>query len=110
MNSDYDSEDDSDESVSKIKNDALKDIQDEISDQSDEDKSGSGSSDSDGDGQMTMNFDELAKKKKKAKKDNATGIMNMKFMKTAEHNKKERIKEQTKMLIEQIEEDEQLQN
>jgi len=50
MNSDYDSEDDSDESVSKIKNDALKDIQDEISDQSDEDKSGSGSSDSDGDG------------------------------------------------------------
>ena len=40
-----------------------------------------------------MNFDKSAKTKKTKKDSNATGIMNMKFMKTAESNKKERVKE-----------------
>jgi len=41
-----------------------------------------------------MNFDKNSKSKKKVKSgDDATGIMNMKFMKTAANNKKERNKE-----------------
>jgi U3 small nucleolar RNA-associated protein 14 len=49
---------------------------------------------------------EFAKKmeSKKAKKE-ATGIMNMKFMKTADANKKERLKNEAKMLVDQIEND-----
>lgn len=43
------------------------------------------------------------KTKSKKTKDEPTGIMNMKFMKTAETTKKERLKNDAKMLVEQIE-------
>lgn len=50
---------------------------------------------------MTMNFDPNQKEKKNKEKD-VTGIMNMKFMKSAEQAKKTKTKEQARMLIDQI--------
>jgi len=50
-----------------------------------------------------MNFDDN-KKQKKSKKDKDTGISSMKFMKQGEANKKEKLKNQAKMLIDQIKE------
>jgi U3 small nucleolar RNA-associated protein 14 len=40
------------------------------------------------------------KVKQKKSKDQPTGIMNMKFMKTAEASKQERLKNDAKMLVE----------
>ena len=55
------------------------------------------------DDEVKMEFGKKSEKKKDKKE--ATGIMNMKFMKTAESNKKERLKNEAKMLVDQIEED-----
>ena len=104
VNSD-DSDEDSEESASGIKNEAIQQIKEELSDES----GGSGSESSDSaEDEITMNFDKNNKVKKAKKADDATGIMNMKFMKTAAASKKERTKEQAKMLIEQIQEDERI--
>lgn len=48
-----------------------------------------------------MEFKE--KKTKTKKKDEPTGIMNMKFMKSAEQSKQEKLKNDAQMLVEQIE-------
>ena len=57
-----------------------------------------------------MNFEKKAIKQKKKRQVNEEldGIMNMKFMKNAEASKKDRLKEQAKMLVEQIKEDQRL--
>ena len=52
-----------------------------------------------------MEFKKDKTKSKKAK-DEPTGIMTMKFMKTAEQSKKEKLKDDAKMLVDQIENDE----
>jgi len=68
---------------------------------SDEDEQEGSSEESDD--EVKMEFGKKSEKKKDKKE--ATGIMNMKFMKTAESNKKERLKNEAKMLVDQIEED-----
>ena len=79
-----------------MKEKAVRAIQEEISDA---EEAESESSDSDND-EIKMDFKE--KKSKSTKKEEPTGIMNMKFMKTAEQAKKERIKSDAKMLVEEI--------
>ena len=64
-----------------MKKDAVNQIQQELSDESANDESGS-SSGSDEDVDMSMKFDQKQKVKKE-KKNDATGINNMKFMQTA---------------------------
>jgi len=51
--------------------------------------------------EIKMDFKE--KKAKSKKQDEPTGIMNMKFMKTAEQSKQEKLKNDAKMLVDQIE-------
>lgn len=105
--SDDDSEDDSDLSESQLKQKAIDEIKGELS--ADESDGEEDSESEEQDGEITMNFGDK-KTKKKEDKNAATGIMGMKFMKTAESNKKERLKKEAEMLVEQIEEDEALQN
>lgn len=113
----YDSEDDdldSDESASAQKKQAVAQIREELSEdsQSDDDEDQDSSQESQN-GEIEVNFDKKAKVKKasKSKSDiEAAGIQNMKFMKNAESTKKDRLKNDAKMLIEQIQEDEELQN
>ena len=90
--SDSSGSDDEDE----LKEKAVREIKEEISD-----SEGSEQSSSDGDDEIKMDFKE--KKTKTKKKDEPTGIMNMKFMKTAEKTKQEKLKNDAKMLVDQIE-------
>ena len=112
----YDSEDDeadSDESASEQKKKAISQIKEQISDDSqsedEEDDEDQDSSDESQNAELHVNFDKKAKVKKAsaAKLDiESGGIQNMKFMKNAESTKKDRLKQEAKMLIEQIQEDE----
>ena len=104
--SDDDSEDDSDLSESELKQRAIDEIKGELS--ADESDGEEDSESEEQEGEISMNFGDK-KSKKKEDKNAATGILGMKFMKTAESNKKERLKKEAEMLVEQIEEDEALQ-
>ena len=104
--SDDDSDDDSNLSESELKQKAIDKIKGEMS--ADESDGEEDSESEEVEGEISMNFGDK-KSKKKVDKNPATGILGMKFMKTAESNKKERLKKEAEMLVEQIEEDEALQ-
>lgn len=93
------SDDDEEVDAAELKNKAIEDIQGEMSASENEE---SASSDSEEKDVIKMDFGKKDKKKKQEE-----GLMNMKFMKTAEGQKRERLKKEAEMLIDQIKDEEQ---
>lgn len=96
--------DDSDESSGddkvKARQTAISQIEQELQDMNEEDSS---VEESDDEGEIKVSFKKQPLKGKSKEEDK--GIMGLKFMKRAELNKKEQLKVQAKMLIDQIKEE-----
>lgn len=110
MGSSSDEDGDSDGSLSEeeadentIRQKAISSIEKELQELEESDDEGSEESDGD-DGNIKVNFSKKGQGNKK-KGQEEKGIMGLKFMQRAEANKKEQLKEQAKLLIEQIKEE-----
>ena len=103
------SQSDQDENEEQIRNKAISQIEKELQEINETDlENESDNSDSD-EGDIKVDFKKKSKvSNEKNKTSSKSGIMGLKFMQRAEANKKEHLKDQAKMLIEQIKEEQQI--
>ncbi len=89
-------------SETELRKKAIKQIEGEVEDSEAEDDSDEDDSEA---SDMETNFNENAKGKKQSQKSKDQGISGLKFMKRGEQKVKEQMKEQAKMLIQQLKEE-----
>lgn len=90
---------------------AVSQIEKELQDiEGSQDENSASDDNSDEEGNIKVDFSKKGQGKNQNKKEDNKGIMGLKFMQRAEANKKEQLKEQAQMLIEQIREEQEILN